>query len=160
MRLTKGIILVLIVFSFAVSIVCILYCIDRQNKYQELLAQAPATPTTIVLMDSLETQRARILNRPAENLSVDELIKVSTLNRDHDSLLNSIEYIEDRKYWDSVSFPFDEQESRLNTQYLLGVLGVLVGFATGVWSSIIFYSRRRMELLARSKRQRGPEIKY
>lgn len=122
--------------------------------------ETPLAPPSIFLMDSLETERTRILNSPADELSIDELIKVSSLNREHDSLLNSEEYITDRKYWDNISHPFDEQESKLNTQYLLGVLGVLVGFATGVWSSIIFYSQRRMEVLARSKRKIGPEVKY
>ena len=147
MRLKKSAILVLTVFSFAIAVVCVLYCIDKQNRYQ-------------VLMDSIETERTRILNSPAEELSVEELVQASSLNRDHDSLLHSEEYIADRKYWDKISNPFDEQESKLNTQYLLGALGVLVGFATGVWSSIIFYTRRRMEVLARSKRRVGPEVKY
>jgi hypothetical protein len=160
MRLKKSTILVLAVFSFAIAVVCILYCIDKQNRYQTLVEETPPAPSSIALMDSIETERTRILNSPAEELSVDELIAVSTLNREHDSLLHSKKYIADRKYWDNVSHPFDEQEGKLNTQYLLGVLGVLVGFATGVWSSIIFYTRRKMEILARSRKQIGPEVKY
>lgn len=160
MRLSKGTIVVLIVFSFAVAIACVFYCVDKQKKYQKLLEETPPPPSTIVLMDSLEYERSLILSVPTEQVSADHLVKVATLNAQHDSILHSTEYISDKEYWDRISIPFNEQESKLNTQYLLGALGVLIGIAFGTWSSIMLHSRRQMELLARSNKQRGPVVKY
>ena len=160
MRLKKGTIFVFIVFSFAVAIACIFYCVDKQKKYQKLVEETPPAPSTIELMDNLENERNRILNIPSEEVSTDHLVKVATLNAQHDSILHSTEYLADKEYWDTISIPFNEKESKLNTQYLLGALGVLVGIAFGTWSSIMLYSRRQMELLARSNKQRGPVVKY
>jgi hypothetical protein len=160
MRLKKGTIFVFIVFSFAVAIAGIFYCVDKQKKYQKLVEETPPAPSSIELIDSLENERSRILSMPAEEVSTDDLVKVATLNAQHDSILHSTGYITDKEYWDSISIPFSEQESKLNTQYLLGVLCVLIGTAFGTWSSIIVYSRRKMELLARLKKQRGPIVKY
>jgi hypothetical protein len=160
MRLKKGTIFVFIVFSFAVAIACILYCVDKQKKYQKLVEETPPAPSTIALINSLENERNLILNVPPEEVSADHLVRVATLNALHDSVLHSTEYLADKQYWDKISIPFNEQESKLNTQYLLGALGVLIGIAFGTWSSIMLYSRRQMELLARSNKQRGPVVKY
>ena len=160
MRFKKGIILVFIIFSFALAIACIFYCIDKQKKYQKLVEATPPAPATIELIDSLENERNRILSIPPEEVSADHLIRVATLNATHDSILHSTEYLTDREYWDRISIPFNEQESKLNTQYLLGALGVLIGIAFGTWSSIMLYSRRQLELIARSKKPRGPVVKY
>ena len=160
MRLNKGTIFIFIVFSFAVAIACIFYCVDKQKKYQKLVEVTPPAPSTIVLVDSLENERNSILNIPAEEVSADHLVKVATLNAQHDSILHSTAYLSDKEYWDRISIPFSEQENKLNTQYLLGALGVLIGIAFGTWSSIMLYSRRQMELIARSKKPRGPVVKY
>lgn len=160
MRLSKGTIVVFIVFSYAVAIACIFYCVDKQKKYQQLVEETPPPPSTIVLMDSVENERNFILNVPPDQVTPDLLVKVATLNAQHDSILHSTEYLADKEYWDTINIPFSQKESKLNTQYLLGALGVLIGIAFGTWSSILLYSRRQMELLARSKKQRGPVVKY
>ncbi len=160
MRFKKGTVLVFIIGSFALAIACIFYCIDKQKKYQKLVEETPPAPPSIELIDSLENERNRILNTPTGEVSTDHLIRVATLNAQHDSILHTTEYITEKKYWDSISIPFNEQESKLNTQYLLGALGVLIGIAFGTWSSIILYSRRQMELIARLKKPRGPVVRY
>jgi len=160
MSFKKGVIIIFIIFSFAIAIGCIFYCIDRQSKYKELVEENPPTPQTMVMIDSLENVRSQILSTPSNELSADQVIKVAMINLQYDSILYSQQYISDIKNFQPVNVTFTEQESKLNTQWLLGALGVLIGIAFGTWSSIIFFSRRKMQLLARTNRYTGPEIKY
>lgn len=160
MRLKKCAIVILIIFSFAISVVSVLYCVGRQNKYQTLLQETAPAPLTIIMVDSLESERIRILSVPVDEISTDLVVKAAMLNDQHDSILHSQQYLADTEYYERISLTFNEQESKLNTQYLLGALGVLIGFAVGIWSSIIFYTRRKMALLAQSKRYARPIVKY
>lgn len=156
----KGILLiVLFIVSVIVTVFSSISCFDKQKKYQQLVVETPPKPTTIQMVDSLENIRTNMLADP-EEVTTDLIIRSAMLNDIHDSILHTQEYINDMKSYEGINQRFIEIESKLNTQYLIGVLGVLVGFASGVWSSILFYSKRKRLISSTKKRYTGPEVKY
>ena len=160
MRLKNHTIIVFIIVSFTLAIFCILYCIDKQHKYKKLVEETPAKPNTIQVVDSLERERSEILNVPADEITAELVVRAAMLNNMHDSIQNSEEYLTDMEYYEEINLTFYDQENKLNTQYLVGALGVLLGMAFGVWSSIIFHTRRRMEIRMARNDYSGPTISY